>query len=162
MIKVKFDKRSKWFTVIITVIVLAIGTWIYLRSGGSFLPAWITVLGSAILLLMIMSIPKGVRLTNKSIEIHCLVELTSIDFDDIVSIKILERRDLNPCLPLFGVFGFFGYYGVYYSFSLKDTFRMYCKRWKNQVLIERNDERFFVISVDDPAEFVRLVGSHIK
>lgn len=162
MIRLKFDRRVKIMTVIFSLIIIAIGTWVYIRSGGSFLPAWITILGAATLLLTIMSIPKGVVVTPNSVEIHCLVEMTSIKFGDITSVKILEKRSLNPCLPILGIFGFFGYFGFYYSFRLKRVFKIYTRSWRNMVLIERGHGRTFVISVENPNEFVRKISEHIK
>lgn len=162
MIKTRFDKRVKWITVITTLVMVIVGAWVCWRSGASFLPAWITILTAAVFLLIIMSIPKGIVVTEKSVEIHCLVELTNIEFKDITSVKMVGKRDLKPCWPLLGVFGFFGYYGFYFSFSRREGFRLYAKSWNNLIMIERNDQQRFVISVDDQLEFIKRISKYMK
>lgn len=158
MIKVKTDRRVKIITTLLVIAFVALGTWVYMRSSGTFLPAWFTIVGAALLLLVVISIPKGVVITKEMIEIHCILELTCINFKEIKNVKILQKRDLNPCVPMAGVFGFFGYFGYYFSFKRNHMFKIYAKAWKNLVLIETNSKKMFVIAVDSPEEFVKSIS----
>lgn len=153
--KSRFDRRSKWITTIAALIVLAFGVWIYLRSESTFLPAWITVLLLAIVLLLAMSIPRFVEITHSSIEIHCVVELTNIPLDEIKQVTQLSDQQMKWCIPLGGVYGIFGYYGYYLDLKEWDTFKLYAREWKNFVAIENIYEQTIVVSVSDPEAFMQ-------
>lgn len=152
--KNRFDRRSKWITIVAALSVVALGVWIYLRSESSFFPAWVTVLFAAIVLLLAMSIPRFVEITHSAIEVHCLIEITHIPVEEIKSVKLLEQQHMRWCIPIAGVFGIFGYYGYYLNLREWDMFKLYAKGWKNFVAIENIYEQTVVVSVSDPIAFI--------
>lgn len=157
--KYKFnsDKLSRYITVIFIVVVLALLAFIYYTSGGSYFPAWLTTLVVSIALLGALSIPKYAVVTPISVEIHCVMELTRIQLHEISRVKVLENRQMNWCVPFFGVFGVFGYYGYYIDLKEFRTFKIYARHWDNFVLIEDIYDNRFIISVDQPLEFIKEI-----
>ena len=155
--KYRLDKRAKRLTWIITVLVLVIAGSFVLYSRSGYFPIWFTFFLATILLLYILSIPRKIRVTGMSFEIHCLVELTSIALEDIAVIRKMEKEEMKFSLPLLGSYGFFGYYGWYYNFSEFSLFKVYCSQWKNFVRIDDIYETTYVISCEEADELVGAV-----
>lgn len=152
--KLRYDTLSRSMTAIFLTIIVAIVVYVYYNSGGSYLPAWITTLTVSIVLLSILSIPRLLILTPFSVEIHCLLEVTRISYDDIRSVKALDNKQMRWCFPFFGIFGIFGYYGYYIDLKHFRTFKIYARRWSNFVMIEDNFDHTYVVSLDDRDTFI--------
>lgn len=151
----KLDRLAKWITIITILIVVCFGTWIYIRSASTFLPAWITILFWAIFALVMMSVPKYIEITPDGIEIDCTVEITFIAHNDISRIKIIAPTDMRWCFPVAGIFGYFGYYGYYFNFRERKLFKLYARNRRGYVLIETIYEKRYILGVDMPEEFIK-------
>lgn len=157
--KMKMDRRVKWVTTIVLVLVSAIFTFFYFTSSGSYLPGWFTILITAMLLLASLSIPRFISVTQTSLEIHCIVELTVIPLTNIKRIEVIARKDMKWAMPIpfLGIWGIFGYYGYYFDFKNLKTFKLYASEWDNFIVIENVYEEVTVISCSDPEQMVNLI-----
>lgn len=156
-----YDKRTRYITALFIVVIAIVITYFFVSSGGSYFPAWLTIVGGAIALLSALSIPRYVILSPQSVEIHCVMELVQIKLTEIERIKLLSPSDMKWCLPFLGIWGIFGYYGYYLNLRKMRTFRLYARKWTNFVLIEdRNDNRF-IFSVENPTELIAELEKRI-
>lgn len=152
----RFDYISIFLTILITAIALAFGTGIFLTSTSSFMPAWITLLLTGVILLVVTSIPRSVEITPDALEIHCIVELTYIPLDKIISAKQVKFKSILP-FQVLGVFGFFGYYGYFLSLKNLKLFRVYARSWRNLVQIETTDHKHYLLSIPKIQEFLTML-----
>ncbi len=154
----KFDKRSKRITwAVIVAVVLATAWFTYAYIGqGAYYPAWFFSTALAVAALYILSIPRWVRITHQAVEIHCVVELTTIQLEDIRTVRRLDDRPTGLWL-LLGSYGFFGYYGYYFDFRRWQTVNLYASQWRNFVEIEDIYDQRCIISCADPDVFVQSV-----
>ncbi|MEF9949668.1 MAG: PH domain-containing protein [Mucinivorans sp.] len=150
----RYDKLARYLTVIFIAIIVAIITFVFYTSGGSYFPAWLTTLTVSIALLSILSIPLSLVLSPYSIEIYCLLEVTRIAYHDIASIKELTGKQMRWCIPILGIFGIFGYYGYFIDLSRFRLIKIYTRRWSNFVMIETKNHRRIVVGLDDREEFL--------
>lgn len=156
------DKRTRRRTwIICSVLLAAVGFFvIYSRSG--YFPTWFLFFGLTILLLYVLSIPRRIRVTQKTFEIHCVVELTSIKLEDIAEITAMEPGEMRWSFPLLASYGFFGYYGWFYNLSEWSLFKVYASQWRNFVRIEDIYETVYVVSCDDPQALIDSVSEARK
>lgn len=153
----RLDRRAKIITSLALLLLAAGVAYLVYESSGSYLPAWFLTLAVALILLAVLSIPRFVLVSPHSVEIHCTMELVKIPIRDIKSIRAVEKSEMRFCFPLWGVYGIFGYYGYYFNLKKKKGAKMYASKWKNFVLIEDIYEDFYVISSDDPQEFIAQI-----
>ncbi|HIW11475.1 MAG TPA: hypothetical protein H9888_08300 [Candidatus Rikenella faecigallinarum] len=156
----RIDRRTRWFTLgALAVIACGVGALFY-SSGGSYLPAWFTTVVAALLLLAALSIPRFMRVSPHSVEIHCVMELIKIPVRDIRYVRFIERSQMRYCFPIWGIYGIGGYYGYYFSLRERKVFRLAASQWRNFVLIEDIYEEQYVVSCDDPATFVQAIEQY--
>lgn len=156
----RLDKRAKWLTAIALLLIGGGVGWLFYSSGGSYLPAWFTTVVVALLLLAALSIPRFMRVSPHSVEIHCVMELIKIPIRDIRHVRFIERGQMKFSVPIWGVYGIGGYYGYYFNLREKKVFRMCASQWRNFVLIEDIYEETYIVSCDDPAAFVAAIEQY--
>lgn len=156
----RLDKRAKWYTAIALLIIASGVGWLFYTSGGSYLPAWFATVVVALLLLAALSIPRFMRVSPHSVEIHCAMELIKIPIRDIRHIRFIERRQMRFSFPIWGIYGIGGYYGYYFSLPERKIFRLCATQWHNLILIEDIYEDTYIVSCDDPATFVAAVEQY--
>ena len=155
------DRRSRRLTVLwcaVTAIVL-LTVWLLWGEGG-YMIAWTASLAGAILLLHIMSIPRRTIVGDTALEIHCIVEITRIEYADLRSIRRVGPDALHNKYVLLGGYGFFGYYGYYFDFMEWTTYKVYASDRKHLVLIEDIYEDRFIVSCNDPETFIKHVQEY--
>ena len=154
----KLDKRSKRLTLIFTLLIVGLGVFISYYSASGYFSAWFVLFAAAFLALFILSIPRFVKIDDDSLEIHCIVELTHINIEDIKSVRKIDRHRMRYCIPLLGSYGFFGYYGYYFNLAEMSLVKVYASRWKNFVMIEDIYDDTYIINCDDADEFVHFAN----
>ncbi len=153
----RLDRRARWVSVIaLAAIAAGVGALFYV-SGGSYLPAWFATVVTASLLLAALSIPRFMRVSPHSVEVHCVMELVKIPIPEIRHIRFVEPRQMRFCLPIWGIYGVGGYYGYYVNLRERRVFRLCASQWRNFVQIDTATKGSYVISCDDPARFVELI-----
>lgn len=152
------DRRSRRLTVVwctATVIVL-LAVWLLWGEGG-YMIAWTASMAAAILLLHIMSIPRRTIVGESALEIHCVVEITRIEYADLRSIRCVGPEVLQNKYVLLGGYGFFGYYGYYYDTNTWDTIKLYCRERQHLVEITDITEQRYIVSCPTPEKLVEAV-----
>lgn len=150
----KYDWRARLTTIFFVLLVVAVLSYAFYFSGGSYFPAWITVLVISVALLSTLSVPRYVLLTPFSIEVHCLVEVTRIEYKDIKSVCPLSRRDMRFLIPIFGIPGIFGYYGYFFNFRRMKIIKVYTRKWDDFVLIENSSGQQTIVGVPERETFL--------
>lgn len=144
-------KRTKWITILTMVILVAFVCFFYATSGGSYMPAWLSILILSLLTLLALSIPRYITVSQTSIEVHCIMELTVISIKNIKNIRPLSNRSMKWCIPvpLLGIWGVWGYYGYYFDLRNFRLFKLFSKEWGNFIRIEDIYEEVIVVSCKD-------------
>lgn len=156
----RMDKRAVWLTAAALLVLTGGIGWLFYASGGSYLPAWFATVVVALLLLAALSIPRFMRVSPHSVEIHCVMELIKIPIRDIRHVRLVERSHMRLCFPIWGVYGVGGYYGYYFNLRERRVFRLCASQWRNFVLIEDIFEEQYVVSCDDPMAFIRAIEQY--
>ncbi|MDE7123778.1 MAG: hypothetical protein K2N93_05670, partial [Alistipes sp.] len=74
--KYRFDRRTLYSTAIGLVLFAALGAGLYLLYEGGYLSAWFTSFVVAVIALMALSIPRHIVLTDSTVEVRCLLDIT--------------------------------------------------------------------------------------
>lgn len=147
-----------------TVFLLLLGTFVYFifSSSGTYLSAWFISFVVAGIGLFVMSMPRYIRINPGNIEIHCVVELTTIPLNDIKRITKVSPLRMKYAFPLLGSYGFGGYFGYYFDWRKFVILRLYATKWSDFVLIHDIFDDRYVISCSDPDGFIKNVMQRIK
>ncbi|MDR0509586.1 MAG: hypothetical protein LBH06_00660 [Rikenellaceae bacterium] len=154
----RLDRRARRITaIVIAAVALLSAAALCLWVGSSYYSAWLLSNIAAVAGLYILSIPRHVAVTEAGVEIHCLVELTILNYDDLRSVRRVGREELKYCIPLLGSYGFFGYYGYYFNLRDWSVFKIYASEWNNFVEIEDVYEQIYVVSCPDADRLTELI-----
>ncbi len=157
-INYRLDRRTRRTSLIISlVLALAFAALFFLVRDG-YLRAWLIAMLLSVVVLYVLSIPRYISLGDGLLEIHCIVELTRIRVDDIVSIRRVTRDEIRPLL-LLGSYGFFGYYGYYVDLRIWETLKIYATEWENLVMIEDIYETRYLVSCRKADDLIAAVSS---
>lgn len=155
--KYKYYKGVIIRTVVFLLIMLS-SIYLYFRlSGNTYIAAWILGVVVALTIFVTLSIPRHLRVTDKMLEIRCLLEMTRISMEDIVSVNKIEKRDLKWVIPIVASCGFCGHFGIYLDLRSWNTLKVYATSWQDLVVIEDIYEDLYVVNCQRADEFVELV-----
>lgn len=160
--KYVFSKFCKRMTVVCIILLIAVFLYLFFSSTGTYLSAWFLSFSVAIVGLLVMSVPRYIKLTPAEIEIHCVLELTTIPLLNIKRITRVSQKNLKYAVPVLGSYGFGGYFGYYFDFRKFLILRMYATQWDRFVMIHDIFGRRYVISAQDPEAFIADVMQRIK
>ncbi|MFR9620273.1 MAG: PH domain-containing protein [Rikenellaceae bacterium] len=125
--------------------VVAAGYAIYVRYDGSIFFAWFLSFVVALLLLLLLSIPRRVTLSDEHLTIYCVLDVTRIERESIVSVRRVPSSKIRWVVPLFAGCGFFGYYGLFLDLRTLNLFKMYGGEWRNLIeIIDATDDRYYI------------------
>jgi hypothetical protein len=155
--KYRLDRRARRLTWIISLVLVVAALFFVLYSRSGYFPIWFTVFLITVLTLYLLSIPRKIRVTADTLNIQCVVELTSVALEDIALIRTMDKSEMKYAVPLLASYGFFGYYGWYYNISEFSLFKVYASGWGNFVRIEDIYETVYVVSCDSPDELIATV-----
>ena len=129
---------------------------------GGYISAWFISLIVAVVALMILSIPRRVVVDEEGIEIQCIAEDTTLAYEDIATIRNVEKREMNACLPIFGAVGFFGHYGRFLNLRTMEFVHIYASRWGKFVEITDIDGHKYYISCEEGDDIIKRVEEFVK
>lgn len=128
------------YTMILSIIIIVaaiLGVWaLYDLYIGGYISAWFASIIIAIILLMVLSIPRRIALVNNAIEIQCVSDITIIPIDEVEQIRIIPSGRTRWFIPLLGVVGFFGYYGKFLDLKRFRIITLYASEWNHFVEIK--------------------------
>ena len=76
--KYRFDRRTIYWTLVYLVVFILLGGLLYHLYEGGYLSAWFTSFIVALIALMSLSIPRRIVVSDKTVEIRCLLDITEI------------------------------------------------------------------------------------
>ncbi len=158
----KRDGFCRFITILFCITVLGMVVFLVWRSSGTYLPAWFAILASSIILLILLSVPRRVVISQHNVELHSLLDVKTIPLCEITHVGFVPRRVLKASLPLLGSFGVFGYFGYFYCIKRKQVFKFFARSRKNLVEIHyHGQKRCVVVGVRNAREFVRILQNKI-
>lgn len=152
--KYRFDRRTIYWTLVHLVVFVLLGVALYVLYEGGYLSAWFTSFVGALIALMALSIPRKIVVTDQTLEVRCLLDITEIRRDEIASVRRVDTRQMKGLIPIFGGCGFFGYYGHFFDLRRLDRVRIYASKWGDFVEIKDIYEDRLYVSCDDADRLV--------
>ena len=147
--KYRFDRHTIYWTLVYLVVFILLGWLLYNLYEGGYLSAWFTSFIVALIALMSLSIPRRIVVSDETVEIRCLLDITEIRRDEIASVRRVDSRRLKWFVPIFGGCGFFGYYGHFIDLRRLDRVRLYASEWRNFVeIVDIYEDRLYVSCAD--------------
>ena len=160
--KYKRSKRSIYLTILMLILGVAVFLYFFTTSSGTYLSAWYLSLAIAVLLLFILSFPRYIKLSSNSIDINCILEVSSIPYSDIVRVCKIRRYVVNYHIPIMGSYGFGGYFGYYLNLKQLKIVRYYATNLRSLIAIEDIYSDIYIISCEDRDMFIKEVNLRRK
>lgn len=155
--KFNIDRRTIVYTILTFVVFVAVAFALLQFYAGGFFSAWFVSLVLAIIALMVLSIPRSMVVTEDTLEIRCVSDITVLEMQEIASVRLLTRHDMKHIIPLFGAIGFFGYYGKFFDFKELETITIYASEWDNFVEITDIYDYRTIVSCRDREAFMATI-----
>ncbi len=156
--KYRCDRRTLYWTLLYVLGYIGLGLGLYFLYEGGYFSAWFVTCVGALLVLMALSIPRKLVVTEEKIEVRCLLDITEIPREEVASVRRVEPNELRWLFPIFGGCGFFGYYGHFIDLRHVDRIRIYASEWRNLVEIDTIYEDRLWVSCNDPDRLVELLS----
>lgn len=160
--KYHLRKRTLYTSVLYIVLFVALSITFAIIYKGGYISAWFISLMLAVLALMTLSIPRRVVVDEEGIEIQCITEDTTFAYDEIFSIRKVDMRKMNACIPIFAAIGFFGYYGRFLNLRTMDFIHIYASYLDNFVEITDIEGDKYYISCDEADDLIARVEEYMK
>ncbi len=156
--KYRFSRRTLYLTAAHVVVYALLGWVLYNLYEGGYLSAWFASFVVALIALMSLSIPRSIVVTDTSVEVRCLLDITEIQRDEIASVRRVEQRRMRWFIPLAGGYGFFGYYGHFLDIRRLERVKIYATEWRDFVeIVDIYDDRLYVSCRDADALVAQLL-----
>lgn len=136
---------------------IGLGVALYLLYEGGYFSAWFSTSIGALLILMALSIPRRLIVSDHLLEVRCLLDATELAREEIASVRKLETEELRFVLPLYGGCGFFGYYGHFLDLKHFERVKIYASEWRNMVEITTIYEEKLWLSCSEADELIELL-----
>ena len=136
---------------------IGLGVALYLLYEGGYFSAWFSTSIGALLILMALSIPRRLIVSDHLLEVRCLLDATELAREEIASVRKLEAEELRFVLPLYGGCGFFGYYGHFLDLKHFERVKIYASEWRNMVEITTIYEEKLWLSCSEADELIDLL-----
>ncbi len=150
-----------WTTVYIVIIVLLFSIMAGLYEGG-YLSAWFLSFCIAFIALTAMSIPRKIVVTDNTLLIRCILDITEIPRDEIASVRAVDNKEMRMILPVFASIGFFGYYGHFFDVRNMRHVEIYASTWSDFIEINTIYEDTYYISCADRGELVAELSQNVR
>lgn len=139
------DSATKYWTAVHIVAIVVIAILLSTHYVGGFFLAWFASFVVALLLLMVLSVPRDIEVGDEKMTINCLLDTTEIEIENIVSVRKVSPREIRWVLPIFGGCGFLGYYGHFFDFKHFRSVVIYATEWRYMVeIVDVNEDYYYV------------------
>ena len=145
--------------VALSIVVAAVGTISSSVAAEQNVPAWLfTVAGILTLVVLICALlaPRRYTVTEDAVLVNRLGPNVLIPVRTIRDARRISKADMGVRLRVFGSGGFLGGFGVFWASRL-GMFLAYVTDTKRLVLIECDGGKRYVVSPDQPDEFIDSV-----
>ena len=155
LFKASLDSLAKGMSIAVLILFLGIGASIVYNldsTNPTEMPLWAALLIESIFLgiylFWYLYAPQAYLVESDRIKIIRPIGKVDIRFNNISSIRLVDKSEIRTLIRTFGVGGLFGYYGYYYSSSLGKLI-LYTTQRKNLLVIEQKVGRKILLSPDD-------------
>ncbi|MBX9781653.1 MAG: hypothetical protein K2X48_00030 [Chitinophagaceae bacterium] len=152
--KATLSNSAKILTFIVTILFafsVFTSVWLFFMEGeAALLIIGILLFGIYVFVFLIR--PLSYAISNGNIIIQKQAGQVVISKNEIESVAIIPKKDIDGAIRTFGVGGLFGYFGKFSNFRL-GVMTWYVKRTDKLVLITTAQKKV-VISPDEPEAFV--------
>ncbi len=145
-----------WTAVYLIIIILLVALLMQLYEGG-YVSAWFVSFIVALVALMLMSVPRKIVITEQTMQIRCLLDITEIALSEISSVRAVGRKEMGWKFPIFGSVGFFGYFGYYIDFRRFRLVEIYATEWGNFIEIQTIYEDTYYVSCNERDKLIALL-----
>ena len=156
------SRYCKYVTAILFLLITAIAFLLLFTSSGTYLSAWFTSIAAAVLLLFVISFPRYLAITDKNLEIHCVLEITEIPLADIRRIHPISRYRLKRHIPVLGSYGFGGFFGYYVDLIHLRIVRMYTTRLDHMIMIQDIYGQRYIVNCRYRELFVEILKERVE
>ncbi|MFI3315622.1 MAG: PH domain-containing protein [Rikenellaceae bacterium] len=162
--KYKFARSGfcKFVTTIIMLIVVGLFIYFLLSSSGSYISAWYLSLAVSILLIFIISFPLNIKLDNREVEIHGVLEVTTIPLANIKRVYRLESYRMMWIIPLCGSYGFGGFFGYYFDIKNLRLVSLCATKLSNMFVIEDIFNEKYILSAPNATNLIAAIRNGIS
>lgn len=143
------DRKTYYWTTLHLMLFAVLGMGLFQLYENGYLYAWFISFIGATVLLMGLSIPRNVVVDDERLTIKCLLDMTQIDLEHIISVRKVSPWNIRWVVPIFAGCGFFGYYGHFFDFRHFRRIVIYASEWNNMVEIVDEYEDYYYISCRD-------------
>ncbi len=160
--KYRMEKGVLYLSTLYFVVFIILGASLYFLYEGGYFSAWFCSFVVAVIALMSLSIPRKIVVSDQSIRVRSLLDVTEIEIEDIASIKAIDRGSLKFTIPIFAGYGFFGYYGHFLNLRSFERVTIYASKWHDFIEITDvyDDKLYITTSCRDV--FIADVEARIK
>ncbi len=81
--KYRFDRNTLYWTLVYWIVFALLGGGLFYLYEGGYLSAWFTSFIVALIALMALSIPRKIVVTDQSVQVRCLLDITEINRSEI-------------------------------------------------------------------------------
>lgn len=152
------DSVSIYWSLLHIVGFVAIGLLLYNFYVGGFFSAWFVSFVVALIILMLLSVPRHIEVDDHRVSINCVLDRTEIELQNIISISKVSPRRIRWVLPLFGGCGFWGYYGHFFDLRQFRRVMIYATEWRYLVEIVDIYEDYYYVSCRDRDRLISEVA----
>jgi hypothetical protein len=164
------DDLSKIITACILLLGLVLpclGYYIYCYDTPGYEPIALAVIGlsSTILFALFISMyivmPVAIVVGGEGIAIERRsAKPITIKYAEIKGARLVEEGEMKGTIRTFGNGGICGYTGAYYNRKL-GSMRLYCTQRANFVVIDKANDRRYILSPDDPMGLVAAISKRL-
>ncbi|MCH5330363.1 MAG: hypothetical protein J1E04_05295 [Alistipes sp.] len=155
----KINARTGYITAAYIVVTAVLAAVMGLLYEGGYLSAWFLSFAMALVALTVLSIPRKLALSDTTLYIRCILDITEIPYSEIASVRPVGRKDMRWVLPLFGCMGFFGYYGHFIDLKNMRHIEIYASTWSNFIEITTIYEKTYYVSCPQRDELTEELRS---
>lgn len=148
------DRKTYYWTALHIVCFGVLGMALYLLYDSGYISAWFISFVASVVLLMGLSVPRNLVVDDKRLTIKCLLDMTQIDLENIISVRRVSPRKVRWVVPIFAGCGFFGYYGHFFDFRHFRRVVIYASQWQNMVEIVDEYEDYYYVSCREYEELI--------
>lgn len=167
--KASMDRTSKIITILVPLLLLpTVFKPVFKTNSFEILdmthpsPTYVLPFGFILILLITFGFsPKGYAIEDRQLIIFRPFHRKFYSTTDLITVSIVDKKDMPRSIRVFGVGGLFGYYGLFRN-SRYGTMVYYATRRDQFVVIERTNERTIVLTPDDPHSFVSELNKQMK
>ncbi len=155
------DRGTYFWSFVHILSIVLLGYSFFVFYDGGYLSAWFVLFILALIILMVLSIPRRIVTSDDALTIESVLDVSQIEIAEIASISKVSPRKIRWVMPIFGSCGFFGYYGYFFDFRHFHRVRIYATEWRYLVEIVDIYEDYHYISCRDRDVLIEDINSRI-